>query len=134
MLDALTRFRSLLIHFFRETEHGYTGNVVTADLPCIGLELAICEVHITQCLENARKINVAFAHRKMLVDGDVCFAAAVEPGRIGNIASVECLIERIGKEHMGELLSGIAQHGADIALALIVEEAMRGRVDIAEIL
>ena len=70
----------------------------------------------------------------MLVDGDVCAAAAVEPGRIKDVAAVLGLVPGVGKQHMGQIVAGILQHVAHVALALVIEETVGRRVNIAQIL
>ena len=68
------------------------------------------------------------------MDGDVRAAAAVEPGRIEDVAAVLGLVPCVGQQYVGQLIARIAQHVAHVALALVVEEAVGGRVDIAEVL
>ena len=70
----------------------------------------------------------------MLMDGHIRTPMIVEPRRICDVTAVKRLVERIRKEHVGQLIARILQHGAYIALARIVEEAMRRGVDVAEML
>jgi len=54
-------------------------------------------------------------------------------GRIDDIAAVHRLVHCVGQQDMRQIVTGVFQHMADIALALVVEEAMRGRVAVLEV-
>ena len=70
----------------------------------------------------------------MLMDGNVSLAAAVQPWRVCDVTAVQCLIEGISKQNVSQFLAAVLQHGTNIALALIVEEAMGRRIYIAQVL
>ncbi len=70
----------------------------------------------------------------MLVNGHVGTATRIQPRRIENIAAILGLIPGIGKKHVGQFIAGVFQHMPHVALALVVEEAVRGGVDVAQIL
>ena len=84
MLNAVECLRSLLIHLLREAEVGYTDDIVAANLRCVRLQLLVCEVHLTQGLEDAVEINLAFTHSGVLMDGVVSrnFSMAAEHARV----------------------------------------------------
>ena len=68
------------------------------------------------------------------MDRDVRCAALIQPGRIQDVAAVLGLVVGIRKQNVGQLVAGILEHVADVALALIVEESVGCRVNIAEVL
>ena len=70
----------------------------------------------------------------MLVNADVLTAALIEGWRVEDVAAVERLVEGVGEQDVRELIAGVLEHVADIALALVIEEAVRGGVDVAEVL
>ena len=70
----------------------------------------------------------------MLVNGHVGTATRIQPRRIENIAAVLGLIPGIGKKHVGQFIAGVFQHMPHVALALVVEKAVRGGIDVAQIL
>ena len=84
MLNAVECLRSLLIHLLREAEVGYADDIVAANLRCVRLQLLVCEVHLTQGLEDAVEINLAFTHSGVLMDGVVSrnFSMAAEHARV----------------------------------------------------
>ena len=125
VLDAVERSGRLLVHLLRETEVGYADDVVAACLGRVCLQLLVGKIHVTQRLEDAREVYVAFAHRQVLVNGYICLAACVQPRRVCNVAAVHGLVEGISQQHVGQLVARILEHVAYIALALIVEEAVR---------
>ena len=68
------------------------------------------------------------------MDGVVGAAALVEPGRIDDVAAVLGLVPGVGQKNVGQLVAGVLEHMADVALALVVEEAVGRRVNVAEVL
>ena len=67
----------------------------------------------------------------MLMDGNVSSAALVQPRRIQDVTAVLGLVVGVCKQNVGQLVASVLQHVANIALALIVEEAVGCRVYIA---
>ena len=132
-LDDLSGFGSLLLHLLRESEVGYACDVVAAHLGSVSLQLLVCEIHLAQCLEDAGKVHFALAHGGVLVDGDICSAAGIEPRRVEDVTAVLGLVPGIREEDVGQLVAGILEHVADIALALIIEETVGCAVDIAQV-
>ena len=124
MLDTVECLRSLLIHLLREAEVGYADDIVAANLRCVRLQLLVCEVHLTQGFEDAVEINLTLAHSGVLVDGVVSTATLVQPGRIYDVAAVLGLVPGVSQKNVGQLIAGVLQHVANVALALIVEEAV----------
>ena len=70
----------------------------------------------------------------MLVDGVVSTAVLVQPGRIYDIAAVLGLVPGVSQKNVGQLIAGVLQHVANVALALIVEEAVGCGVNVAQVL
>ena len=70
----------------------------------------------------------------MLMDGNVSSAALVQPRRIQDVTAVLGLVVGVCKQNVGQLVASVLQHVANIALALIVEEAVGCRVYIAQVL
>ena len=68
------------------------------------------------------------------MDGVVCAAALVEPGRIDDVAAVLGLVPGVGQKYVGQLVAGVLEHMADVALALVIEEAVGSGVNVAEVL
>ena len=134
MLNAVECLRSLLIHLLREAEVRYADDIVTANLRCVRLQLLVCEVHLTQGLEDAVEINLAFTHSGVLMDGVVSTAVLVQPGRIYDIAAVLGLVPGVSQKNVGQFIAGVLQHVANVALALIVEEAVGCGVNVAQVL
>ena len=123
-LDALKRFGCLLVHLLEEAEVGHADDVVAADLGGVGPQLLVGEIHVAQRLEDAVEVDLALAHRGVLVYGDIGAAAAIEPGRIEDVPAVLGLIPSVGQQHVGQLVTRILEHVAHVALALVVEEAV----------
>lgn len=117
-----------------EAEVRYTSDVVAANLRSVSLQLLVCEVHLTQGLEDAREVNLALTHSGVLMDGNVSSAALVQPRRIQDVTAVLGLVVGVCKQNVGQLVASVLQHVANVALALIVEEAMGCRVYIAQVL
>ena len=108
--------------------------MLSPHLGCVRLELLVCEVHVAQGLEDAVEIDLALAHGGVLMDGVVCAAALVEPGRIDDVAAVLGLVPGVGQKYVGQLVAGVLEHMADVALALVIEEAVGSGVNVAEVL
>ena len=101
---------------------------------CVRLQLLVREVHLTQGLEDAVEINLAFTHSGVLMDGVVSTAVLVQPGRIYDVAAVLGLVPGVSQKNVGQLIAGVLQHVANVALALIVEEAVGCGVNVAQVL
>ena len=123
-----------MVHLLREAEVAHADDVVPARLGGVGLELFIDEVHFTQGLKDAVEIHFPFAHGGVLVDSHVRPAPLVQPGGIQDIAAVLRLVPGVRQEHVGQFVAGVLEHMAHVALALVVEEAVRGGIHIAQVL
>ena len=132
-LNAVESFGSLLVHFFGEAEVANADDVVAADFGSVGFKLFVGKIHFAERLKNAVEINFALAHGGVMVNRVIGFAATVEPRRIDDIAAVDSLIPRVSQKDVGQFVARIFEHVADVALALVVEEAMTRAVNVAEI-
>ena len=54
--------------------------------------------------------------------------------RIYDVAAVLGLVPGVSQKNVGQLIAGVLQHVANVALALIVEEAVGCGVNVAEVL
>ena len=132
--DTVESFGGLLVHFFGEAKITDANDIVAADLGSIGLELFICKVHLAERLKDAVEVNFALAHSRMLMNRVIRFAASIEPRRIDDIAAINCLIPRVSLKDMRQFVASIAEHMPNVAFALVVEETVTCRVNVAEVL
>ena len=79
------------------------------------------------------EVHFALAHGGVLVDRHIGAAAGIEPRRIEDVTAVLGLVPGVSEEDVGQLVAGIFEHVADIALALVIEETVGCAVDIAQV-
>ena len=103
--------------------------------PSLGASgLSISKVHLAQGLEDAVKDNLTLAHRGVLIAGDIHAAAAIESGRIADVAAVLGLVSGVSQQDVGQVVARTLRHMAHVAVSLIVEEAVGSRAYVAQVL
>ena len=68
------------------------------------------------------------------MNGNVLPSHTVQPRRIQDIPAILGLVECICKQHVAQIVARILKHRAYISYTLVIEETMRGRIDIFQVI